>query len=148
MAEPHELQGAPELRGPIDQPCAYLKLALIAAQYAPCATQAAATAWSHVDDLARLLEGAEDVRRDRATQSRLRLARFPILTTLDQFRWDWPTRLNRLQVPKHFRLTFIQDKATSSSSVAWAWGKPAWRRPWALPRAFRAPRSSWPVPLM
>lgn len=51
------------------------------------------------------------MRRDRATQSRIRLARFPVLTTLEQFRWDWPTRLNRLQVQNHFRLAFIQDKA-------------------------------------
>jgi DNA replication protein DnaC len=111
MAEPNDLQGSPEVRGPIDQHLAYLKLAFIAAQYAPFATQAAAKAWSHVDYLARLLEGEVDVRRDRATQSRIRLARFPVLKTLDQFRWDWPTRLNRLQVQNHFRLTFIQDKA-------------------------------------
>jgi DNA replication protein DnaC len=111
MAEPKDLQGAPEALGPIDQHLAYLKLAFIAEQYAPFATQAADKAWSHVDYLARLLEGEVDVRRDRATQSRIRLARFPVVKTLDQFRWDWPTRLNRLQVQNHFRLTFIQDKA-------------------------------------
>ena len=41
----------------------------------------------------------------------MRLARFPVLKTLEQCRWDWPTRLNRLQVQNHFRLAFIQDKA-------------------------------------
>jgi DNA replication protein DnaC len=51
------------------------------------------------------------LRRDRATQSRIRLARFPVIKTLEQFRWDWPTRLNRLQVHNHFRLEFIKDKA-------------------------------------
>jgi DNA replication protein DnaC len=61
--------------------------------------------------LARLLEGEADLRRDRATRSRLRLARFPVIKTLEQFRWDWPTRMNRLQVQHHFHLEFIQAKA-------------------------------------
>ena len=51
------------------------------------------------------------MRRDRATQSRIRLARFPVIKTLDQFRWDWPTRMNRLQVQNHFHLKFINDKS-------------------------------------
>src|SRR5437870_11286681 len=89
----------------------YLKLAFIAQQYTPLAKQAADKAWSHVDYLGKLLEGEVDVRHDRATESRIRLARFPVMKTLDQFRWDWPTRINRLQVQNHFRLTFIQDKA-------------------------------------
>ena len=29
---------------------------------------------------------------------------------MDQFRWDWPTRLNRLRVQNHFRLEFTKDK--------------------------------------
>jgi DNA replication protein DnaC len=89
----------------------YLKLAFIAAQYAELATQAAQKEWSHVDYLARLLEGEADLRRDRATKSRLRLARFPVIKTVEQFRWDWPTRINRLQVQHHFHLKFIQDKS-------------------------------------
>ena len=55
-------------------------------------------AWSHVDYLTKLMEGEANVRRDRATKSRIRLARFPVIKTLEQFRWDWPTRINRLQV--------------------------------------------------
>src|SRR6266702_1252320 len=88
-----------------------LTLAFIAAQYADLAKHATHKAWSHVDYLAKLLEGEVDVRQDRATQSRMRLARFPVIKTLEQFRWDWPTRMNRLQVQNHFRLAFIQDKA-------------------------------------
>ena len=51
------------------------------------------------------------MRCDRATKSRIRLARFPVIKTVEQFRWDWPTRINRLQVQNHFHLAFIQDKA-------------------------------------
>ncbi len=89
----------------------YLKLSFIAAQYAELAKQAAHKAWPHVDYLARLVEGEADLRRDRATKSRIRLARFPVIKTLEQFRWDWPTRINRLQVQNHFRLEFIKDKS-------------------------------------
>jgi len=83
----------------------------MAQHYAELATQAAQKMWPHVDYLAKLAEGEADVRRDRATKSRIRLARFPVIKTLEQFRWDWPTRINRLQVQNHFRLAFIQDKA-------------------------------------
>src|SRR5215831_10201655 len=88
-----------------------LKLAFIAQHYAPLATQAAQHTWSHVAYLARLLEGEANMRRDRATQHRIRLARFPVIKTLEQFRWDWPTRINRLQVQNHFRLEFVKDKS-------------------------------------
>src|SRR6266436_2723421 len=90
---------------------AYLKLPFMAEQYAVLATHATQQAWSHIDYLATLLEGEVTLRRDRATQSRIRPACFPHIKTLEQFRWDWPTRLNRLQVQNLFRLAFIQDKA-------------------------------------
>src|SRR5499427_2033752 len=111
MAEQHPLQGPTAGPHAIEQHLAYLKLSFIAAQYAELAHQAAHKAWSHVDYLATLVEGEAHVRRDRATKSRIRLARFPVIKTLGQFRWDWPTRMNRLQVQNHFRLEFIQAQA-------------------------------------
>jgi DNA replication protein DnaC len=111
MAEQQSLRGATEGPCAIEQHLAYLKLSFIAEQYAELAQQAAHKAWSHVDYLATLVEGEAEVRRDRATKSRIRLARFPVIKTLEQFRWDWPTRINRLQVQNHFRLTFIHEKA-------------------------------------
>jgi len=111
MAEHNDAQTPPEQLGTVDHHLAYLKLGFIAEQYAALAKQAAHKAWSHVDYLARLLEGEANVRRDRATKSRIRLARFPVIKTLEQFRWDWPTRINRLQVQNHFRLEFIKDKS-------------------------------------
>jgi DNA replication protein DnaC len=111
MAEPTNLPTPPERLGDVDAQLAYLKLPFIAAQYAALAKDAAHKAWSHVDYLARLVEGEADLRRDRATQSRIRLARFPVIKTVEQFRWDWPTRINRLQVQHHFHLAFIKDKA-------------------------------------
>lgn len=111
MAENKDQQEATELLGGVDHHLTYLKLSFIAQQYTPLATQATQKAWSHVDYLARLVEGEAHMRRDHATKSRIRLARFPVITTLEQFRWDWPTRMNRLQVQNQFHLKFINDKA-------------------------------------
>jgi len=129
MAEPHTTPTPPEQLGTLDHHLAYLKLGFIAAQYAALATQAAQHAWSHVDYLATLVEGEAHVRRDRATTSRMRLARFPVIKTLEQFRWDWPTRINRLQVQNHFRLAFIKDKANLIFLGGGAWGKRTWQPP-------------------
>jgi len=106
-----KMQPAPTPSGDVEHHLTYLKLAFIAQHYAELATQAAQQAWSHVDYLARLAEGEAQWRHDRATKSRIRLARFPVIKTLEQFRWDWPTRINRLQVQHHFRLEFIKAKA-------------------------------------
>src|SRR5262247_1411676 len=111
MSTSTHTQPAPTPSGDVEHHLTYLKLAFIAQHYAELATQAAQKAWSHVDYLARLLEGEANVRRDRATKSRIRLARFPVIKTLEQFRWDWPTRINRLQVQNHFRLEFVKDKS-------------------------------------
>jgi DNA replication protein DnaC len=97
--------------GDVEHHLSYLKLSFMAQHYGELATQAAHKMWPHVEYLARLVEGEAHLRRDRATQSRIRLARFPVIKTLEQFRWDWPTRINRLQVQNHFRLAFIKDKA-------------------------------------
>lgn len=111
MAESKHLRESTQPTGDVDQHLAYLKLSFITEHYAPWANQAAQQQWSHVDYLAKLLEGEANLRRDRATQNRVRLARFPVIKTLEQFRWDWPTQINRLQVQNHFRLAFVRDKA-------------------------------------
>jgi DNA replication protein DnaC len=95
----------------LDQHLSYLKLPFMTQHYDELAKQAATQQWSHVDYLTTLTQGEADLRRDRATQNRIRQARFPVIKTLDQFRWDWPTVMNRMQVQNHFRLGFIKDKA-------------------------------------
>src|SRR5712691_480713 len=87
------------------------RLAVIAEDYGDLDNQAAGRQWSPVDYLGRLIEGEAHLRRDRAPHNRLRQARFPVLKTLDQFRWDWPAQINRLQVQHHFGLGFIKDQA-------------------------------------
>jgi DNA replication protein DnaC len=94
----------------LDHHLSYLKLPFMAQHYDELAQQAATKQWSHLDYLSTLTQGEADLRRDRATQNRIRQARFPVIKTLDQFRWDWPTLINRMQVQNHFGFGFIKDK--------------------------------------
>ncbi len=89
----------------------YLKLPFIRDHYQAVATQAAKKHWAHVDYLEKLADGEAALRRDRSTQRRIRLARFPVIKTLDQFNWSWPKKINRLQVKNLFRLQFVADKS-------------------------------------
>lgn len=86
-----------------------LKLTFIAEHYDELAKQAASKSCSHVEYLGQLVEGEAHLRRDRATQRRIRAARFPVIKTLDQFRWDWPTQINQAQLQHHFTLSFLSD---------------------------------------
>ena len=65
-----------------------LKLSFIAESYLEVAKKAAHHKWPHLDYLGHLVEGEARLRQDRATQRRIRQARFPVIKTLDQFRWD------------------------------------------------------------
>ena len=90
---------------------AHLKLSYLLEHAEAAAQQAAAEHWSHVEYLARLVEGEAQRREDRSIQRRIGLARFPVLKTLDQFDWSWPKKINRPQIQNLFHLRFIEDNA-------------------------------------
>lgn len=89
----------------------YLKLTSIREHYEPEAKAAAEKHFSHVDYLARLVEGEAALRQDRSIARRIKIARFPVLKAMDEFDWNWPKKINRLQVQNLFRLSFIEDNA-------------------------------------
>lgn len=89
----------------------YLQLSFIKTQYAQLANQAANDHWDHQEYLRQLIDGEYLQRRQKSIQRRIQAARFPVLKTLDQFLWDWPRKINRLQVQNLFRLEFIAQKA-------------------------------------
>ena len=89
----------------------FLNLSFMGDHYEALADQAAREHHSHVDYLADLAEGEANLRRHRAIERRIRLARFPVRKTLDQFQWSWPKKINRLAVQNLFRLKFLDDKA-------------------------------------
>ena len=88
----------------------YLRLPFIKGQYAEVAAEAARLQWDHQGYLRRLIEGEYLQRRQKCIERRLKAARFPVLKTLDQFLWNWPKKINRLQVQNLFRLEFITQK--------------------------------------
>jgi DNA replication protein DnaC len=88
----------------------YLQLPYLKEHFRSAATEAAGQHWSHLDYLGRLIEGEALARQDRALARRIKAARFPVLKTLEAFRWDWPKKINRLQIQDLFRLRFIEEK--------------------------------------
>jgi DNA replication protein DnaC len=92
----------------LEQNLAYLKLAFLLDHYAQLAQQAAENHWSHVDYLGELIAGEAAGKQDRATHRRIGRAHFPVLKTLDQFQWNWPKKINRLQIQNLARLPFLQ----------------------------------------
>ena len=89
----------------------YLKLPFLKAQYNELAQQAAQQSWTHAEYLRRLIDGQYQQRLQHTIQLGVKAACFPVLKTLDQFRWDWPKKINRLQVQNLFRLEFLAQKA-------------------------------------
>ncbi len=87
----------------------YLKLFFMSGHYKTMADEAAAKQHSHIEYFHRLVRGEAEERRNRARERRIRLARFPVIKTMDQFRWSWPKKINRLQVQNLFRLNFLKD---------------------------------------
>lgn len=98
-------------QNPLEQNLKYLKLVFMKENYVALAKQAAKKQSSHLDYLEKLADGEAALRRDRSIERRIRLARFPVIKTMDQFSWTWPKEINRLQVQNLFRLQFLRDKS-------------------------------------
>jgi DNA replication protein DnaC len=75
------------------------------------ADQAATDHWPHTQYLEHLVLGEVNARLDRSIQRKIRLARFPVVKTLEQFQWSWPSKINRMAIQNLFRLKFLEDKA-------------------------------------
>ena len=88
----------------------YLKLPFIKAHHSDLAREAGPQNWDHQEYLRRLVDGEFGQRQQRRIERRVKAARFPVLKTLEQFRWDWPKKINRLQVQNLFRLEFVPEK--------------------------------------
>lgn len=88
-----------------------LNLPFIRENYQQLAQTAADKHWSHLDYLVELTASEAAARADRRVQRRIRDARFPVLKTLDQFDWNWPTKINRLHIQNLFHLDFVAQHA-------------------------------------
>jgi len=88
-----------------------LNLPFVLENHQAFAQTAADKQWLHLDYLTELLSGEAAARDDRRVQRCIKLARFPVLKTLDQFDWNWPTRINRLLIQNLFHLDFVDKHA-------------------------------------
>jgi DNA replication protein DnaC len=89
----------------------YLKLPYTRDNYESAGKTAAHKQWTHVHYLSELIKQESGLRQDRIIQRRIRMARFPVVKTLDQFNWSWPKKINQAQIQNLFRLKFIEDKS-------------------------------------
>jgi len=89
----------------------YLKLPYIRENYETVAKTAARKQWDPIQYLSELIKEESNFRRDRTIQRRIRMAKFPVLKTLDQFNWSWPKKINQGQIKNLFRLKFIEEKS-------------------------------------
>lgn len=102
-----------EIIPPIEGHLRYLKLPFMLEEHQKLAKEASEKQWSHLDYFEKLVDGEAALRQNRSTLRRIKMARFPVIKTLDQFDWTWPKRINRLQVQNLSRLQFVKDKTNA-----------------------------------
>jgi DNA replication protein DnaC len=138
MPRRNDTEPVPE---PLPAHLAALNLPFMHEHYQALAHTAADKHWSHIDYLAELASGEAAARADRRVQRRIKQARFPVLKTLDQFDWNWPTRINRAQiqnlfhldfVPSHGNVVFISGTGLGKSHLMTALGHAACLRGYAV----------------
>ena len=86
-----------------------LSLSFFAQHYEVMGQEAAREQLGQVEYLRRLAEGEAAARYERSVQRRTKAAHLPVLKTLEQFNWTWPSKINRVQVQDLFRLRFIEQ---------------------------------------
>ena len=70
----------------------YLKLPYIRENYESVAATAARKEWTHSHFLSELIKQESGLRRDRMIQRRIRMAKFPVIKTMDHFNLNLPHR--------------------------------------------------------
>jgi DNA replication protein DnaC len=91
-----------------------LRLTYLLENAVPVAEQAACNGQGHLQFLQELLAGEVALRHDRSVQRRIHDARFPVIKTLAGWDWNWPAKLNRMQVEHLLELDFL---ATHSNVI-------------------------------
>src|SRR5271157_2243425 len=95
----------------LDQHLDYLKLPYLKENCQPLAAEGATNHWSHLDYLGRLIQGEVATRQDRVIARRVKAARFPVIKTLEAFRWAWP----KPTWPQHSATPLVSTDIVSSS---------------------------------
>jgi len=87
-----------------------LKLSHIAQHYETIAEDAAKKSWTHLEFLERLIQGEIGIRKQHALKRRVQKAHFPVIKTIDQYQWNWPSTINQQEIMHTFRLGFLEKR--------------------------------------
>ena len=87
-----------------------LKLSFISENFTKAAAHAGRKKLDYIAFLENLLDGEVAVKKERSTINRIKKAKFPCIKTLEQFNWNHPSKINRMQIENLFRLDFIDEK--------------------------------------
>ena len=90
-----------------------LRLSYLLENAVPAAEQAAGNGSGHLQFLQELSAGEVALRHDKSVQRRIHDARFPVIKTMAGWDWNWPAKVNRMQVEHLLELEFL----TSHSNV-------------------------------
>lgn len=90
--------------------CKDLKLPWMLEHYEALHEQALKKQTGSLELLCELLRGEVQTRHERATERRIKAARFPVLKTLESFNWRWPEQIDRPQIEHLASLRFIENK--------------------------------------
>ena len=86
-----------------------LKLTFISDNYKESAVHAAAKSLDHIAYLESLIAGETALKQENIIKNRIRNARFPYIKTLEQYNFNHPSKINRMQIENIFRLDFIEQ---------------------------------------
>jgi DNA replication protein DnaC len=84
-----------------------LRLSYLVDNAVSAAAAAARDGCGHLQYLEGLIAGEVALRQDRSVQRRIQEARFPVLKTLAGWDWNWPAKINRMQVEHLLELDFV-----------------------------------------
>jgi DNA replication protein DnaC len=84
-----------------------LRLSYLLENAVPAAELAAGNGSGHLQYLQELIAGEVALRHDRTVQRRIQDARFPVIKTMAGWDWNWPAKVNRMQIEHLLELDFI-----------------------------------------
>lgn len=88
----------------------YLKWCYVRDHYSQQATFVAQQSGSPLHYLAYLVDGEYNRVQDSRALWRIKEAKLPLVKSMDQFEWDFPTSINRNMITDLFRMEFIRKK--------------------------------------
>ena len=93
----------------LDEQLGNLKLSYFSEHYDALAKEAIRKKTGHLEYLQELVRGEWDQKHKRSIERRIKAARFPVIKTIEQFKWEWPEKIDREQVEYLFHLRFVPE---------------------------------------